>query len=310
MEEERVQGSCLASHMVALQMVAKVNGVTHIVYENRLCNSPMAIRPLRLWFVNETTENAQAEIERLEKEVEELKPQEWTRNVKIEYEGFMSMVDGKIINCAFHHSSTAKCPFCGKGPDQFMDPDEIFALRHFNESSWRIWLKVATLHFRINAGGHYLKIACRKRLKKWIVRRKTNPVEGVIFDETKEEIQQACKARLGLTVLGVTSGGSTDDGNTARRLFEKPEIFADIVGVSPRLIEMTDNIAIALTCTVPISPLKFGEYCKQFKELYAQECGWFPLSPTIHRIVDHGAQLLELIPQTLRFVTMIDFPWP
>ena len=43
----------------------------------------------------------------------------------------------------------------------------------------------------------------------------------------------------------------------------------------------------------------FVDYCKATKQLYNQECGWYPLCPTIHKIVDHIEHFMDIFPSTI-----------
>ena len=87
------------------------------------------------------------------------------------------------------------------------------------------------------------------------------------------------------------------------------------IGLSKELIDGIYNIWIALTCTLPICPDKFQLHCDYVLGLYNQEMTkeivtgkkrkrvrrevWFPPSPTLHKILFHGADVIRLIPRTL-----------
>lgn len=83
----RDPGALLASHMVGLQMVAVVNGKMEVIYDNVLCNSPLACRPLRLWWVNETNEHVAEEIGRIRQEQANLQPFEWEQGITVRFAG-------------------------------------------------------------------------------------------------------------------------------------------------------------------------------------------------------------------------------
>lgn len=56
--------------------------------------------------------------------------------------------------------------------------------------------------------------------------------------EAKKKVKKQIKNKLGITVDGVKVGtGSTNDGNTARKFFEHPEVVGEITGVNLELIK-------------------------------------------------------------------------
>jgi len=52
------------------------------------------------------------------------------------------------------------------------------------------------------------------------------------------------------------SNGNTNDGNTARRAFAQPKLLAEILGLDEFLIAYFNNILIAISCHLPIDPIK------------------------------------------------------
>ena len=83
----REKGCLFSTHMVALQLVTKINGKMYILYDNSLKNSPLGCRPLRYWFVAEKKRHVKAEIKRLEDEITVLQPLNWSENVTVNFKG-------------------------------------------------------------------------------------------------------------------------------------------------------------------------------------------------------------------------------
>ena len=99
------------------------------------------------------------------------------------------------------------------------------------------------------------------------------------------------------------------------RVFQNSELMSREIGLSKELIDGIYNIWIALTCTLPICPDKFQLHCDYVLGLYNQEMTkeivtgkkrkrvrrevWYPPSPTLHKILFHGADVIRLIPRTL-----------
>ena len=84
-----------------------------IVYNNSLVNSSYAWRPLRLWFVKETTERIIEEKTRLDKERSELQTYEFWDGIHVKFAGYCSMCDMKVLFGFMKHRGNQTCPFCG-----------------------------------------------------------------------------------------------------------------------------------------------------------------------------------------------------
>ena len=93
-------GSCIVSGMVPLQMVTTVRGKTIVIHSNVLVAAPDSVRPVKLFFEKETTENSQAEHKRLKTEAMalEAKPFEFKTGVKFTFKFIFALIDqGSLI---------------------------------------------------------------------------------------------------------------------------------------------------------------------------------------------------------------------
>ena len=81
-----------------------------------------------------------------------------------------------------------------------------------------------------------LHLAYKLAIKRWKKNKKLG--DDIIIEEKKHYIQDQCRERLGLLLDMPKPGGAgnTNDGNTARRLFQNYEIFSEITGVDQQLI--------------------------------------------------------------------------
>ena len=138
---------------MALQLIAKIDGMFEIIYENPHLNSSYGVRPLRMWFVKETNENATHEINRLKSEANQLKPLETISGIKVCFCVIMSMCDMKIENLKWGNRSAMRCPFC------------LFSQKFFHEdldflthSDRMTDLCFSILHFLIRFFEHFLKV--------------------------------------------------------------------------------------------------------------------------------------------------------
>ena len=84
-----------------------------------------------------------------------------------------------------------------------------------------------------------------------------------------------------------------------RILRDHPDILASECNVPIQFVKGIYVIWLALASSLPISPQKFQTYCDSVKECYVQNVDWYPLSPTLHKILEHGSQVLELFPDSI-----------
>ena len=81
--------------------------------------------------------------------------------------------------------------------------------------------------------------------------------------------------------------------------FQNPEIFAEIVGLSANLINRINIMRICLASTLKKDEVEFPMFCLETKMLYIDECGFYPLNPTFHKVFEHSPEILRLLPATL-----------
>lgn len=67
--------------------------------------------------------------------------------------------------------------------------------------------------------------------------------------------------------------GTSNDDNTARRVFQDPALFATCLGLKQTLIENFRIILITLFCKFPLNVNLFEEYCRSAAEIYIFEYG-------------------------------------
>lgn len=87
--------------------------------------------------------------------------------------------------------------------------------------------------------------------------------------------------------------GNTNSGNTSRRFFSDTELAAEITGVNKTFIEKLKIILEVISSGHKIHPIKFAEYTKQTAKMYVELYGWHPMTPTLHKILVHGATVIK-----------------
>lgn len=147
------------SSLVPLRLVGTESG--HIAWKNPRPSSTRFCRPIRLQWIHETTEIAQAENEYIQKQVQELQPFV-SDNITVQYSLMLTMIDGKICN-ALANTSSMQCYICGAKISQMNNIPNLLQLPE-NTSSFDFGLSI--LHANIRFFECCLHISYRLDFKK------------------------------------------------------------------------------------------------------------------------------------------------
>ena len=110
----------------------------------------------------------------------------------------------------------------------------------------------------------------------------------------KSRIQEEFKVQMGLNIdKPLSSCGSTNDGNTARRFFRDFEITSKITGIDKELLRRVNTILMALNSKHKINGNRFGEYTSEISKLLVSLYPWRELTPTVHKVLCHGQIIIE-----------------
>ena len=107
---------------------------------------------------------------------------------------------------------------------------------------------------------------------------------------------------IGLPMFEVRDGGrgSSNDGNLARRVLrDHPDLLANECNVPVEFVKGIYIIWIALASRLPIDPEKFQLFCNKIKKIYVDNVPWYPLSPTLHKVLEHGSEIIQLFPDSV-----------
>ncbi|GBO43412.1 hypothetical protein AVEN_265601-1 [Araneus ventricosus] len=196
------------------------------------------------------------------------------------------MVDGKVCNAATSTKSTMRCYICGLTSKDFNDLS-----KKSNVKPESLEFGLSILHARIRLFENLLHLAYKLPVKKW---RLTTEDEKAIAEQTKLNIQENFKTKLGLIVDIPKPGyGNSNDGNTSRRFFTDPSLAAEITQIDQNLIYRFKVILETTSSGHKINLQKFKEYTEETAELYVQLYPWYPMSPTMHKILIHGPIIIE-----------------
>ena len=87
--------------------------------------------------------------------------------------------------------------------------------------------------------------------------------------------------------------GNTNDGNSSRCFFANPDVSSNITGINKDLIERFSSILKTLNSGYKINSTKFDEYAKETAKKYVELYNWYPMTPTVHKVLVHGKDIID-----------------
>ncbi|CAH0381175.1 unnamed protein product [Bemisia tabaci] len=261
-----------------------------IFWQNPKPASPQYCRPIKFIFKKEEDDFVLDQLASLESEIANLVPTKVIKdgvNIEVSYTLKLTMLDTKMCNCLSGTKSASTCYLCGILPSKANDLKLAFSKTPRTDL---YCLGLSTLHAWIKIFELLLHIAYRLKLKKWRI---IIPAEKVIKNEEKKRIQREFK-EIGLIVdQPKQGGGNSNCGNTARRFFKNPPVSSKITQIVPGLIHRFHLILAVLASGYAIKYDVFKEYSKETAEFYVEIYPWYPMSPTAHKVLIHGAEIVK-----------------
>lgn len=126
------------------------------------------------------------------------------------------------------------------------------------------------------------------------------------MESTKKRIQTCFREELGLTIDITKQGADTsNDGNTAWRFFENPQLTSEITQVNVDLIHRFSIILQVLSCNSKINVKKFEVYAFETAELFVKLYGWYYKPVGVHKILLHGSIALVCLTETQLLLLLV-----
>lgn len=283
-ESSHSDANIFQSSMVPLRLICETNN--KVIWQNPTPSSPRYCRPIRIRYVKETSDITREEIYYVEDKIKALEPTKLP-NASVKHSMMLTMVDGKVCNAVTDTKSTFKCYICGATSKQFNDLQRPTVE---DESSYKFGLSI--LHARIRFFESLLHLSYKLPIKKWQQRLDKN--EKSILENRKKKIQNEFKNKMGIIIDTPKSGyGNTNNGNISRRFFSDPELSADITGVDVNLIHRLKTILEVISSGYRIDTEKFAKFTMDTAKLYVELYPWFPMTPTLHKVLIHGPVIIE-----------------
>lgn len=260
-----------------------------VAWQNPRPSSTMFCRPIKFIFSKETTAFTISETNEVLKEIEELQPTKvsiFEREVSVNHELLLTMVDGKICNALTETSSSQKCYICGATPAVMNDEKRTFLANRNN-----LGFGLSTLHAWIRSFECLLHISYRIDIKKWQVR---DVADKNALKKRSSEIKEKFKSEMGLIVDKPKPGyGNSNDGNTARNFFKNSDKSAEITGLDVSLINKFYTILRVLSSGYDINIEKFEKFANETRHLYLSLYSWYYMPVTVHKILIHSAEVIK-----------------
>lgn len=280
------------SSFVYLQLVSEMHNQKNVIWQNPTPSSSRYCRPIRIRFVHETTDITNEEVQYVENKITSLQRtgvQTPSGLALVEHKLLFTMIDGKVCNAVTGTKYTQRCYICGATSKEFNNLN-VITKTAVKPENLRFGLSI--LHARIRFFESILHLAYKLPVKEWQV--KKNSSNAKICDDRKDSIIKAFKEQMGLLVDMPKAGfGNTNDGNTSRRFFSDIEKASDITGIDKRLIHRYKIILETVSSGLDIDVQKFSNYALDTAKLYVELYGWYPMPPTVHKILLHGAAVIE-----------------
>lgn len=95
--------------------------------------------------------------------------------------------------------------------------------------------------------------------------------------------------------------GTTNTGNTARRCFSNPTLFAKCLEIDAALIKKLATIILAFKSKDKLNIDELERFCFETYRLYYELYPWSRLNPSTHKLLRHGCQVARKFPLPIAF---------
>ena len=205
--------------MCPFTQIVLVDQPSTIVYKNRLPNSPHSCRPVRLSYERETKLTIRTEVERLQREIQDLQPFPLPEHpsVSVSFRALMTMIDGKVLQEITNCPASSSCPICHKTYRQIAQPDG-----DFEPKEGTLEFGACILHFGLRSIDALFNMGYRQDIK--VTRDHLSEEDKEAIGYRKALVKLLFRQKLGLVIDERRDGGAgnTTTGNVARKAFSHP----------------------------------------------------------------------------------------
>ena len=289
--------SLYISSMVPLQLVVvgNNNNTDRIIWANDKPSSPMYCRPIHIIYSKETPELMIEEKEVLENQIKNIEAHTFdieNSTLQVSYEFIPTMYDVKSINKFTNTEYTKECYLCGLRGSELNDLEKIL-----NTPIVTANLKygMSSLHAWIRCFEFLVHVSYKLSICQYNAYESDGTKEMV--EQHKKYIQKQFKDGMHLKVDQPKQGaGNSNDGNTARAFFSNPEKSAKVTGLDIEVIERFHVILETISSGHIVDHEKYKTFAFETAQLFIRKYSWFIMSPTVHKVLCHGAKIIENAP--------------
>lgn len=287
-EPDSSDSSLFVATMIPIRLVDSLN---RLIWVNKSPQSVRFCRPIKIEYAKESIAKIQEEKHNLDMQVANLQNfKSHSANISVNFKTYMTLIDGKVLNVLTNTKSTQCCPICAINPKALMHIND-FSSKIFKPKPDSLKYGVSPLHAWIRFMEFVLNISYRIDIKTWHVKGENKNK----MISRKKEIEQRIWKEMGLhiSIPKQNGSGNSNDGNTARRIFANTKLFAEITLFDEVLLNKFHHLLIAISCEFAINTDKFRSFCNDTFLLYMQAYPWYPMSPTVHKIIVHGSDIMD-----------------
>jgi hypothetical protein len=242
--------------------------------------------------------NLDEEIENLEITIIVLEHQGKQYICEITHELYITGIDGKVLQHMQNKTAMSRCGVCQCTPMEMSKISNIGS-ELFQADPLALLHGASHLHSMIQSFNFLKNIGCKKISvsPKWIVK---NEYAKEKVEKRKEKIQQQFLEKLDLRVDFVNpKGGTSTTGNVCRKAFANHQITAEILNIDEKLVENFKIILYLIASKKEIRIQELRTLCSDTYRLLLTKYPWVLVSPTVHKILAHSADIVESLPLPL-----------
>lgn len=296
--------SLFVASMTPLKLlINEPNNDEIVLWQNPAPGSYLWNRCISLEYAKETDKSTISIYQTIQDEINKLTSHQIALNetttLEVNYEFHMTMIDGKVAKVLSRTKSYQCCTVCEASPKQMNDLDN-FSNGTFS-SKKRFPHTIGALHTTMNVVSLLYKIACKKRIGKWQVRKENKETFAKKKSDLKKKIFEAFGVKFDEPRQG--GSGTSSTGSVCRRMLQDPKKLAEVLELNEDLVCRLAVILKVISCKEPINSAKFGEYCLEVYKLYITHYNWYCMSATLHKLLAHGAEIIDSLPLSLGMMT-------
>jgi hypothetical protein len=283
--------------------VERANGEEIFRWRNPSPGSFQWSRTIEMLHQKETPENTLAMYLRIQRQIENLQPfnitLETCHNLEVISEYHMCQIDGKVVKTLANIPSCQTCPVCDANPS---DMNKLVNLTNgkFAPKQKAIKPVISPLHAVMNTVLCLFKIGCRLGFQKWRVTKNFEPQ----YQNARKIINAELWKHFHVTLDEPRStGGTSTTGSACRKLLQNPQLFADCLGLSRALVVRLAKILKVINCKLDINTEYFGKFALDTYRLFTESYNWFYMPQTLHKILAHGAEIIQASPLSPAFMS-------